>query len=87
MWSIRLAESYYIESLTAELVEKARALIGEVEAAGGMIAAVAAGSPKAAIETAAAIRQARVDRGEDVIVGVNRYRVGRGPRHRRAPDR
>jgi methylmalonyl-CoA mutase len=70
-----LGGSYYIEALTAELVEKARALIGDVEAQGGMIAAVAAGTPKAAIETAAAIRQARVDRGEDVIVGVNRYRV------------
>ncbi|MEO8881993.1 MAG: methylmalonyl-CoA mutase [Devosia sp.] len=70
-----LGGSYYIEALTTELVQKARAVIGEVESAGGMIAAVAVGTPKAAIETAAAIRQARVDRGEDVIVGVNRYRV------------
>ena len=70
-----LGGSYYIEALTAELVEHARALIGSVEAEGGMIAAVAAGSPKLAIETAAAIRQARIDRGEEVIVGVNRYRV------------
>ncbi len=70
-----LGGSYYIEALTAELVEKARALIGEVEAAGGMIAAVASGTPKLEIEKAAAIRQARIDRGEEVVVGVNRYRV------------
>jgi methylmalonyl-CoA mutase len=70
-----LGGSYYIEALTAELVEKARALIAEVETQGGMIAAVAAGTPKLEIEKAAAIRQARIDRGEEVIVGVNRYRV------------
>ncbi|MDR3473840.1 MAG: methylmalonyl-CoA mutase [Devosia sp.] len=70
-----LGGSYYIEALTAELVDKARALIAEVETQGGMIAAVAAGTPKLEIEKAAAIRQARVDRGEEVIVGVNRYRV------------
>ena len=70
-----LGGSFYIEALTAELVEKARALIAEVDAAGGMIAAVAAGTPKLEIEKAAATRQARIDRGEEVIVGVNRYRV------------
>ena len=70
-----LGGSYYVEALTAELVEKARALVASVEAEGGMIAAVAAGAPKLEIEKAAALRQARVDRGEDVIVGVNRYRV------------
>ncbi|HVX82010.1 MAG TPA: methylmalonyl-CoA mutase, partial [Devosiaceae bacterium] len=70
-----LGGSYYVEALTAELVEKARALIAEVEAEGGMIAAVEAGRPKLEIEKAAALRQARVDRGEEVIVGVNRYRV------------
>jgi methylmalonyl-CoA mutase len=70
-----LGGSYYIEALTADLVAGARKLIAEVEAAGGMIAAVAAGTPKLAIETAAATRQARVDRGEEVVVGVNRYRV------------
>ena len=70
-----LGGSYYIEALTAELVAGAKALIGEAEAAGGMTKAVQAGGPKLAIETAAAQRQARVDRGEDVIVGVNRYRL------------
>ncbi|HVW91335.1 MAG TPA: methylmalonyl-CoA mutase [Devosia sp.] len=68
-----LGGSYYIEALTAELVEKARALIASVEAEGGMIAAVAAGTPKLEIEKAAAIRQAAIDRGEEVVVGVNRY--------------
>ncbi|KKB86746.1 methylmalonyl-CoA mutase [Devosia limi DSM 17137] len=70
-----LGGSYYVEALTAQLVEGARALIGEAEAQGGMTKAVQAGGPKLAIETAAAQRQARVDRGEDVIVGVNRYRL------------
>ncbi|ODT81476.1 MAG: methylmalonyl-CoA mutase [Pelagibacterium sp. SCN 64-44] len=70
-----LGGSYYIEALTAELVAKARELIAEAEAQGGMTAAVQAGGPKMAIEEAAALRQARVDRGEDVIVGVNRYRL------------
>ena len=70
-----LGGSYYIEALTAQLVEGAKALIGEVEAAGGMTKAVQAGGPKLEIEKAAALRQARVDRGEDVIVGVNRYRL------------
>ena len=68
-----LAGSYYVESLTASLAAAARALIGEVEALGGMTKAVAAGMPKLRIEEAAARRQARMDRGEDVIVGVNRY--------------
>ncbi|KQW80378.1 methylmalonyl-CoA mutase [Devosia sp. Root413D1] len=70
-----LGGSYYIEALTADLVERASALIAEVEAQGGMTAAVQAGTPKLEIEKAAALRQARVDRGEDVIVGVNRYRL------------
>ena len=70
-----LGGSYYIEALTADLVERANALIEEVESAGGMTAAVQAGTPKLEIEKAAAQRQARVDRGEDVIVGVNRYRL------------
>ena len=68
-----LAGSYYVESLTASLVASARALIDEVEALGGMTRAVAAGMPKLRIEEAAARRQARVDRGEEVVVGVNRY--------------
>jgi methylmalonyl-CoA mutase len=70
-----LGGSYYVEALTAGMVDAATALIDEVEAQGGMTRAVQEGGPKLAIETAAALRQARVDRGEDVIVGVNRYRV------------
>jgi len=74
-----LGGSYYIESLTADLVQRASALIAAVEAEGGMTAAVQAGTPKLEIEKAAALRQARVDRGEDVIVGVNRYRLENEP--------
>ncbi|MBB4062938.1 methylmalonyl-CoA mutase [Gellertiella hungarica] len=70
-----LAGSYYVESLTADLAEKAWALIEEVEAMGGMTKAVAAGLPKRMIEEAATRRQAAVDRGEEVIVGVNKYRL------------
>jgi methylmalonyl-CoA mutase len=70
-----LGGSYYIEALTADLVERASALISQLESEGGMTAAVQAGTPKLEIEKAAALRQARVDRGEDVIVGVNRYRL------------
>ncbi|GGC02109.1 methylmalonyl-CoA mutase [Novosphingobium endophyticum] len=69
-----LGGSYYIEALTQELVDKAWEIIERVEREGGMAKAVAAGWPKAMIEEAAAARQARVDRGEDVIVGVNKYR-------------
>ena len=69
-----LGGSYYVESLTAAMVSHARSLIDEVEAMGGMTRAVAAGMPKLRIEDAAARRQSRVDRGEDVIVGVNKYR-------------
>ena len=68
-----LAGSYYVESLTASLAGAARSLIDEVEALGGMTRAVTAGMPKLRIEEAAARRQARVDRGEDVVVGVNRF--------------
>ncbi|MFC7705313.1 methylmalonyl-CoA mutase [Plastorhodobacter daqingensis] len=70
-----LAGSYYVESLTAELADKAWALIEEVEAMGGMTKAVASGMPKLRIEETAARRQALIDRGEDVIVGVNKYRL------------
>ncbi len=70
-----LGGSYYIESLTQELVDKAWEIIERVEAEGGMAKAVAAGWPKAMIEEAAAGRQARVDRAEDVVVGVNKYRL------------
>ena len=69
-----LAGSYYVEALTAELAEKAWALIEEVEAMGGMTKAVASGMPKLRIEESAAKRQAMIDRGEEVIVGVNKYR-------------
>ena len=72
-----LAGSYYVESLTAELAEKAWALIGEVEAMGGMTKAVASGMPKLRIEESAARRQAMIDRGEEVIVGVNKYRLAK----------
>ena len=70
-----LAGSYYVESLTASLVAAARQLIDEVEELGGMTRAVESGMPKMRIEQAAARRQARIDRGEEVIVGVNKYEV------------
>ncbi|MGQ0277085.1 methylmalonyl-CoA mutase [Sphingopyxis sp. Q841] len=70
-----LGGSYYIEALTQQLVDKAQEIIDRVESEGGMAKAVAAGWPKAMIEEAAAARQARVDRGDDVIVGVNKYRL------------
>ncbi|MCX7644328.1 MAG: methylmalonyl-CoA mutase [Rhodobacteraceae bacterium] len=69
-----LAGSYYVEALTAELAAQAWALIGEIDAMGGMTKAVASGMPKLRIEEAAARRQALIDRGEEVIVGVNRFR-------------
>ncbi len=71
-----LAGSYYVESLTDALCQEARALIAEVEGLGGMTKAVATGMPKLRIEEAAAQRQAKIDRGEEVIVGVNRFRAG-----------
>ena len=70
-----LGGSYYVEALTRALEEKAQALIDEVEAHGGMTKAVAEGLPKMRIEEAAAARAAKVDIGETVIVGVNRYRL------------
>ncbi|MEM8697192.1 MAG: methylmalonyl-CoA mutase [Pseudomonadota bacterium] len=70
-----LGGSYYVEQLTQQLADKAWALIEEVEAAGGMTKAVAAGLPKKNIEEAAAAKAAAVDRGEQVIVGVNKYRL------------
>jgi len=69
-----LAGSYYVESLTNELIEQAWALMEEVEGMGGMTKAVASGMPKLRIEESAARRQAMIDRGEEVIVGVNKYR-------------
>ncbi|WP_339113192.1 methylmalonyl-CoA mutase [Thioclava sp. GXIMD2076] len=70
-----LAGSYYVESLTANLIEEAWKLIEEVEEMGGMTKAVASGMPKLRIEETAARRQALIDRGQDVIVGVNKYRL------------
>jgi methylmalonyl-CoA mutase len=70
-----LGGSWFVESLTKELADKAWALIEEVEAMGGMTRAVAEGLPKRRIEEAAAAQAARIDRGETVIVGVNRYRL------------
>ncbi|WP_299649592.1 methylmalonyl-CoA mutase [uncultured Jannaschia sp.] len=69
-----LAGSFYVERLTHDLAEAAWTLIEEVEAMGGMTKAVASGMPKLRIEESAATRQAKIDRGEDVIVGVNKYR-------------
>jgi methylmalonyl-CoA mutase len=73
-----LGGSYYVESLTHSIAASAMALIDEVEAIGGMTKAVEAGMPKLRIEEAAARRQARVDRGEETVVGVNKYRSGEG---------
>ena len=70
-----LGGSYYVEALTQELVDKAWALIEEVEELGGMTNAVASGMPKLRIEESAARRQARIDRGEEVVVGVNKYKL------------
>ncbi len=70
-----LAGSYYVESLTAQLAEEAWKLMEEVEAMGGMTKAVAAGMPKLRIEESAAKRQAAIDRGQEVVVGVNKYRL------------
>ena len=74
-----LAGSYYLESLTGELVTEARKLIDEVEEMGGMTRAVESGMPKMRIEEASALRQARIDRGEEVIVGVNKYQLAEEP--------
>ncbi|KPF66922.1 methylmalonyl-CoA mutase [alpha proteobacterium AAP81b] len=69
-----LGGSYYVEALTAELVAGAEKIIAEVEAEGGMTKAVATGAPKLDIEMAAAAKQARIDMGQEVIVGVNKYK-------------
>jgi methylmalonyl-CoA mutase len=70
-----LGGSYYVESLTHSIATAAMALIAEVEKLGGMTKAVESGMPKLRIEAAAARRQAAIDRGEEVIVGVNKYRA------------
>ena len=67
--------SFYVESLTNEIAQKAWALIEEVEELGGMTKAIEAGIPKLRIEEAAARKQARIDSGQDIIVGVNKYRL------------
>ena len=69
-----LAGSYYLENLTASLIREAGKLIDEIEELGGMTKAVTSGMPKLCIEESAAKRQSRIDRGEEVIVGVNKYR-------------
>lgn len=74
-----LGGSYYVEYLTNELVNKAWKLIEEVEELGGMTAAIESGIPKMRIEEAAAIKQARIDSGKDVIVGVNKYQTDEAP--------
>ncbi|WP_083750250.1 methylmalonyl-CoA mutase [Rhodohalobacter halophilus] len=71
------AGSYYVESLTDELVRKALDLIDEVEELGGMAKAIEAGVPKMRIEEAAARKQARIDSGKETIVGVNKYRLAK----------
>ena len=71
-----LAGSYYVESLTASLARHAWDLIEEVEGLGGMTRAIESGMPKLRIEESAAKRQARIDKGEEVIVGVNKYTAG-----------
>ena len=70
-----LAGSYYIESLTASLIAEGRKLIAEIDALGGMTKAIESGMPKLKIEESAARKQARIDRGLDVIVGVNKYQL------------
>ena len=74
-----LAGSYYVESLTSELIDAAMVLINEVEDMGGMTKAVESGMPKLRIEEAAALRQAAVDRGDEVIIGVNKYQLSEEP--------
>jgi methylmalonyl-CoA mutase len=74
-----LGGSYYVEALTSELVMKAWELIEEVERLGGMTKAIESGIPKMRIEQAAAAKQARIDSGRDVIVGVNKYRTDEKP--------
>jgi methylmalonyl-CoA mutase len=70
-----LGGSYYIESLTDEIIRKSKSIIAEVEKMGGMAKAIVSGMPKMRIEEVAAKRQARIDQGKDVIVGVNKYQV------------
>ncbi|MBN1665401.1 MAG: methylmalonyl-CoA mutase [Deltaproteobacteria bacterium] len=70
-----LGGSYYVEALTASIIREARKIIAEVEQLGGMAKAIETGMPKMRIEESAAKKQARIDRGLDVIVGVNKYQI------------
>lgn len=70
-----LAGSYYVESLTAELIKEARVILKEIEELGGMTKAIESGMPKLRIEESAAKKQASIDSGRDVIVGVNKYQM------------
>lgn len=70
-----LGGSYYVESLTQNIIDKVRAILEEIEDLGGMAKAIETGMPKMRIEEAAARKQARIDQGKDVIVGVNKYQV------------
>ncbi|QAR33620.1 methylmalonyl-CoA mutase [Geovibrio thiophilus] len=72
-----LGGSYYVESLTASLISEARKLIKEIDALGGMTKAIESGMPKLKIEESSARKQAKIDIGEDVIVGVNKYRLAK----------
>jgi methylmalonyl-CoA mutase len=74
-----LGGSYYIEALTGEVIHAARKIIQEVEKLGGMAKAIETGMPKLRIEEVAARRQARIDKGKDVIVGVNKYQTDEQP--------
>ena len=69
-----LAGSYFVESMTKELIDKSNELIEKIEEMGGMTVAVINGFPKSEIEISATKRQAKIDSGEQVIVGVNKYR-------------
>ncbi len=74
-----LGGSYYVEALTDGIIKEARKVMDEVEALGGMAKAIETGMPKMRIEEAAARKQARIDQGKDVIVGVNKYQVEEQP--------
>ena len=74
-----LGGSYYVEALTDGIIREARKIIDEVEKLGGMAKAIETGMPKMRIEEAAARKQARIDQGKDVIVGVNKYQIEEEP--------
>ncbi len=74
-----LAGSYYVETLTQNIIDKVREILKEIEELGGMAKAIETGMPKMRIEEVAARRQARIDQGKDVIVGVNKYQLENEP--------